>query len=216
MQLDEMINRILSFDNLVLLIISMRNFLMIESRTTTQLIIGGHETRESFLLFTLLYFWYELLLIFCLIGQVVKIRRFLWCELTVNSFIILYFTLYDRVFPEELYLYKLNLTFCIIFLILHSLCQMFIGNIRRYINRFFQLFLNIVYHNVILRSPYLSNYTIASFSDVKYQDNCVICFEKFMEVDILVKFKCLHIFHKNCIENYNRVSLNYTCPLCRV
>jgi hypothetical protein len=202
-----MINRILSFDNLVLLVISMRNFLMIESRKTTQLIIGGHETRESLLLFTLLYFWYELLIIFCLIGQVLKIRRFLWCEIVVNTFIILYFTFYDRVFPEELHLYKLNLTFSIIFLIINS--------IRHYTNRFFQIFLNIIYHKVILRSSYLNNYTIASLNDVKYQDNCVICFEKFREVDVLVKFKCLHIFHKTCIEEYNNISRNFYCPLCR-
>uniref|UniRef100_A0A6C0C7A3 RING-type E3 ubiquitin transferase n=1 Tax=viral metagenome TaxID=1070528 RepID=A0A6C0C7A3_9ZZZZ len=46
------------------------------------------------------------------------------------------------------------------------------------------------------------------------ENECCICLEKYKENDILIKLKCNHMFHKECLEpwfNNNKKS----CPLCR-
>jgi len=58
-----------------------------------------------------------------------------------------------------------------------------------------------------------------SKDDFKYEScGCSICLEDFDRNDCskLSRFKCYHIYHKSCIENYQKVSKNTTCPLCRV
>ena len=47
---------------------------------------------------------------------------------------------------------------------------------------------------------------------------CSICLDDFDKNDCrnLSRFKCYHIYHKSCIESYQKVSNNVCCPLCRV
>ena len=62
----------------------------------------------------------------------------------------------------------------------------------------------------------LSDSTLLPLS-VKYDDFCTICLDSIGgEVVIL---KCLHRFHKECIDDWKKSSSltrsHYTCPICR-
>ncbi|XVF04206.1 hypothetical protein REPUB_Repub05bG0062300 [Reevesia pubescens] len=44
---------------------------------------------------------------------------------------------------------------------------------------------------------------------------CGICLEDFQEKEVCwVLFKCNHIFHKPCVEEW--LKINFSCPLCRI
>lgn len=53
--------------------------------------------------------------------------------------------------------------------------------------------------------------------NINLQDNCTICLVSFKEDgDALVRGKCGHVFHKNCIEKWGATPGGTgTCPLCR-
>lgn len=86
------------------------------------------------------------------------------------------------------------------------------------------LFLNIMVFTVHEYLLYLfnilsSNLYKVSKSDFKYDvSSCSICLDDFDKNDCrnLSRFKCYHIYHKSCIESYQKVSNNVCCPLCRV
>jgi len=46
------------------------------------------------------------------------------------------------------------------------------------------------------------------------ENECCICLDKYKENDILIKLKCNHMFHKECLEPWFKKS-NRSCPLCR-
>jgi hypothetical protein len=86
------------------------------------------------------------------------------------------------------------------------------------------LFLNImifVLHEYLLYffNILSSNLYKVSKNDFKYDmSSCSICLDDFDKNDCrnLSRFKCYHIYHKSCIESYQKVSNNVCCPLCRV
>ena len=58
----------------------------------------------------------------------------------------------------------------------------------------------------------LQKYTIAQYtSDVTGE--CAVCLNDFDESNELIKLNCDHIFHLECIANWNRIQS--TCPSCR-
>lgn len=64
-----------------------------------------------------------------------------------------------------------------------------------------------------------SEEAIASLSEVKVmkdeikEERCSICLENFEDNDYVLAMPCDHIFHKNCILEWLKIS--YKCPLCR-
>lgn len=48
----------------------------------------------------------------------------------------------------------------------------------------------------------------------KLPENCTICLNEMDENNEVIKLKCLHHFHKDCIQEYLK-EYNYKCPLCR-
>ena len=59
---------------------------------------------------------------------------------------------------------------------------------------------------------------LKKLSEEKYIPNpenkkCVICFEDFKKDEIIRRFDCLHIFHKNCIDNW--LKEHNDCPICK-
>jgi hypothetical protein len=70
------------------------------------------------------------------------------------------------------------------------------------------------FYTIVLFYHTRKRYIDASADDIKYDKTCVICFEQ-LDITYLVKFNCHHVFHKNCIENYQEVSHNTSCPVCR-
>lgn len=50
--------------------------------------------------------------------------------------------------------------------------------------------------------------------------DCTICLEKFLYNDNVIKLRCYHVFHPNCIDKWlnqriNTSSVINTCPTCR-
>lgn len=89
--------------------------------------------------------------------------------------------------------------------------------------------LRILFLNIITLTMYEYSYFIFNLinktlynvneSDFKYDTtSCTICLDDFnkRECKNLRRFKCFHIYHTQCIENYQKVSNNMSCPLCRV
>jgi hypothetical protein len=52
------------------------------------------------------------------------------------------------------------------------------------------------------------------FFDAAYDDDCSICLCKISDIKCSFKLKCKHIFHLDCILNWELQKM-YTCPLCR-
>ena len=46
------------------------------------------------------------------------------------------------------------------------------------------------------------------------ENECCICLEEYKENDVLIKLKCNHMFHKECLEPWFNNNKN-SCPLCR-
>ncbi len=44
------------------------------------------------------------------------------------------------------------------------------------------------------------------------QVTCLICLQDFAEDELVIKMKCKHIFHSNCMEKWIQVKLK--CPIC--
>ena len=49
-------------------------------------------------------------------------------------------------------------------------------------------------------------------------ENCSICLEDYLLEDNIIRIKCNHIFHTNCLEQWNIISTKPSnivrCPLC--
>ena len=43
---------------------------------------------------------------------------------------------------------------------------------------------------------------------------CIICLETFKEKDKLISLPCLHLFHRQCINNW--LEYEHYCPLCKL
>lgn len=89
--------------------------------------------------------------------------------------------------------------------------------------------LRILFLNIITFMVYEYSYCIFNLlnkrlyrvkeGDFKYDTtSCSICLDDFdkSECKSLRRFKCFHIYHTQCIESYQKVSNNMSCPLCRV
>ena len=46
-------------------------------------------------------------------------------------------------------------------------------------------------------------------------DTCCICLEKINKLTKIRKLPCLHIYHKECIDEWFRININMTCPQCK-
>jgi len=48
-----------------------------------------------------------------------------------------------------------------------------------------------------------------------YNINCTICLEEFKEENLVIKLKCLHLFHQNCAQEwFEKNILKPNCPIC--
>ena len=47
------------------------------------------------------------------------------------------------------------------------------------------------------------------------KDECIICSDELKEHDIRI-FKCFHIFHKNCIDDWFIKKKSLECPICNI
>ena len=45
-------------------------------------------------------------------------------------------------------------------------------------------------------------------------NTCFICLDDFNDNNIIRKLKCVHLFHKECIDPW-LLKENHTCPVCR-
>ena len=55
---------------------------------------------------------------------------------------------------------------------------------------------------------------IERYGESRKETECAICLEDFKGIDIIKAFyKCQHIFHKKCLENWLKRS--NCCPLCK-
>ena len=60
----------------------------------------------------------------------------------------------------------------------------------------------------------LPEYIINDVSKLpKNKNECTICIEEFKNGDCLITLPCLHLYHKECIENWLNEELN--CPVCK-
>ena len=50
-------------------------------------------------------------------------------------------------------------------------------------------------------------------TNLKFGDKCPICTEEFEDINKIIQLKCNHIFHKECIEHWEKIK--NSCPLCR-
>ena len=50
-------------------------------------------------------------------------------------------------------------------------------------------------------------------SSKQFNEDCVICSEKFNKNDIVAELSCNHIYHPNCINEWGCYKSN--CPLCK-
>lgn len=68
--------------------------------------------------------------------------------------------------------------------------------------------------NVIKYEDYLTEKSAGiNENEIVINDDCVICFEKFIDNDNIILLKCNHIYHQACISSW--IKINNTCPTCR-
>lgn len=49
----------------------------------------------------------------------------------------------------------------------------------------------------------------------KFNEECSICLETFLDEDLVLKRGCMHSFHQKCMVNNVNLHHNFRCPLCR-
>ena len=79
---------------------------------------------------------------------------------------------------------------------------------------------NLEYFNdikIILDETKFNNLKCNYFKELSLNDynECLICIDQFNDEDIVVKIKCNHFFHKNCIKSWLCEESN-KCPICRI
>ncbi|KAK1269229.1 putative E3 ubiquitin-protein ligase RHA2B [Acorus gramineus] len=62
--------------------------------------------------------------------------------------------------------------------------------------------------------PYRTCPRSASVFGSSTDDDCVFCLERLREGERVRWLDCRHVFHKDCIDGWFRLS-NLTCPVCR-
>jgi hypothetical protein len=70
---------------------------------------------------------------------------------------------------------------------------------------------------VVLNEDTFNNLERVNFEDLdkESQNDCLICIDSFEDKDEIVKIKCNHIFHCNCIKSWLCNESN-KCPVCRI
>ena len=70
---------------------------------------------------------------------------------------------------------------------------------------------------IVLNEEQFNNLECKCYKDLNLNEakECLICIDNFNEEDDIVKIKCNHIFHKNCIKSWLCEESN-KCPVCRI
>ena len=74
-----------------------------------------------------------------------------------------------------------------------------------------------IYEDIIigLNEEQFNELEILEFNIDCKQKDCLICMEEYIEKDEIIKLKCEHTFHKNCIKQWLCKESN-KCPICRI
>ena len=74
-----------------------------------------------------------------------------------------------------------------------------------------------IYEDVIigLNEEQFNKLEILEFNFDCNQKDCLICMEEYIKKDEIIKLKCDHTFHKNCIKQW-LCKENNKCPICRI
>jgi len=95
----------------------------------------------------------------------------------------------------------------------NDIVQLFPNN-NDILNRLF----NVPLPNMENVSVTLSDEDMNKLNIIKLDENmdydCSICLEHLEKENVVIKLKCDHCFHKECIENYLK-NYSYKCPVCR-
>jgi len=150
-----------------------------------------YYTHKNVFLFLTGYFFIEIGYLCCLCGSIINRNRYVWNCIVTNLIFIMtgfYFS-----------------------------CSLISMKIL-FLNVFIFLWYEYMGYMISVKLLHRSLYKVSK-DDFKYEScGCSICLEDFDKEDCgkLSRFKCYHIYHKSCIENYQKVSKNTSCPLCRV
>ena len=71
-------------------------------------------------------------------------------------------------------------------------------------------------NNNELNTNLINDYEEVDYLPEEENDICSICLEKYFDEENLkkvVKLKCNHLFHKECIDSWIRINKN--CPMCK-
>lgn len=184
----EYLDHFFSMENLVLLIMTIKNFLVplqIDNKTSL------------FYFLSTIYYFVELVLIFCLIGRRITLLKFIHVLTLINAVlfhIFLHYISLMKVPNKEEYSFD-NVMIWAMNFVLFSGCKGL--------------------HNLV--KEWNAQTFPASIQDIKFQKECLICLEEMInnrEKELLM-YKCGHIFHKICLLDYQIVSKQIKCPVCR-
>lgn len=65
----------------------------------------------------------------------------------------------------------------------------------------------------LLLSMISNNVKRLTEESIELEDECVICLEQFGVYEVVKELNCSHVFHLECIENWEKQQKN--CPYCR-
>lgn len=187
----EYMDHLFSMENVVLLIMTIKNVLV-----SLQI----HNKTSLFYLLSTIYYFVELILIFCLIGRRVTLDQFIHILTLINAVLFHIFLHYISLSknPDQEYLFDNVIIWAINFL-LFSGCK--------------------VLYNLV--KDWNAQTYLASTQDIKFQKECLICLEEMInnisnnQEKELLKYNCDHVFHKICLIDYQKVSKQMKCPVCR-
>lgn len=181
------LDHLFSMENVVLSIMTIKNFLVplqIENKASL------------FYLLSTIYYFVELILIFCLIGRRVTLLKFVHILTLINAVLFHIFLHYISLSknPSEEYYFDNVMIWAINFL-LFSGCKMLYNLVKEWNAQTYP----------------------ASTKDIKFQKECLICLEDMInkQQKELLKYHCGHVFHKVCLIDYQKVSAQMKCPVCR-